>query len=64
MNAYKVDILCSGGKLKIHAKCGSKLMNLDADYNSILVKMGMILVILTSDLESPSFLILMFLRVS
>jgi hypothetical protein len=39
-------------------------MNLDADYNSILVKMGMILVILTSDLESPSFLILMFLRVS
>jgi hypothetical protein len=26
-DAYKVDILHSGGKLKIYAKCGSKLVN-------------------------------------
>jgi hypothetical protein len=64
LNAYKIDIFCSGGKLKIRAKCGSKLMNSNAYYNSILVKMGMILVVLTSELESLSFLILMFLRVS
>jgi hypothetical protein len=39
-------------------------MNLDADYNSILTKMGVILVALTSELKSPSFLILMSLKVS
>ncbi len=39
---YKIDIFCSGGKLKVCAKCGFKLMNLDVGYNSILAKMGVI----------------------
>jgi hypothetical protein len=61
---YKINIFCSGRKLKLYAKCGSKLMNLNVDYNSILAKMGVILVALTGELESPSFLILMYLRFS
>jgi hypothetical protein len=39
-------------------------MNLDVDYNSILTKMAVILVALTSELKSPSFLILMSLKAS
>jgi hypothetical protein len=64
LNAYGVDILLNGSKLKVCANNNSKLMNLDVDYNFALAKMGMNLVALVSELESPSFLILMFLRVS
>jgi hypothetical protein len=46
------------------SKCGSKLMNLDVNYNFTLVEMGMNLVVLANELESPSFLLLMSLRVS
>jgi hypothetical protein len=63
-NAYKVNILHNGGKLRVHAKCGSKLMNLDVDYNFSLVKMGMNLVALANELESFSFLDFMSLTVS
>jgi hypothetical protein len=64
LDAYKVSILRSGGKLKVCSKCGSKLMNLDVNYNFTLVEMGVNLVTLASELESPSFLLLMFLKVS
>ncbi len=60
LDAYEVDILCSGGKLRIHAKCGSKLVNLNVDYNSALTKMGVKLVALASELESLSFWIWCF----
>jgi len=64
LDAYEVDILHNKGKLKVCAKSGSKLLNLDINYNSTLAKMGVNLVVLASELKSPSFLILMFLRVS
>ncbi len=38
-------------------------MNLYVDYNSTLVEMGMNLIVLASELESPSFLVLMSLKV-
>jgi hypothetical protein len=62
--AYEVDILHNRGKLKVHAKSRSKLLNLNINYNSTLAKMGVNLAALTNELKSPSFLILMFLRVS
>jgi hypothetical protein len=33
LDAYKVYILRNGGRLKVCAKSGSKLMNLNVDYN-------------------------------
>jgi hypothetical protein len=39
-------------------------MTLNANYNSALAKMGMNLVTPASELKSPSFFILMFLKVS
>jgi hypothetical protein len=63
LDAYEVTILCNGHKLKFCAKCGSKLMNLDVN-NFTLVEMGVNLVVLASELESPCFLLLMSLRVS
>jgi hypothetical protein len=62
LDAYKVNILHNKDKLKVCATGGSKLMNLDVDYNYALASMGVNLVTLTSELESHSFL--MFLRVS
>jgi hypothetical protein len=44
LDAYEVDILQSKSKLRVHAKSGYKLMNLDADYNFMLAKMGVNLV--------------------
>jgi hypothetical protein len=64
LDAYKVDILHNEGRLKVHAKSGFKLMNLCADYNFALVKMGVNLVTLVSELKSLNCLILMFLRIS
>ncbi len=64
MDAYKVDILCSENKLKLHTKVGFKLVNLDVEYNSALVKVVVNLVALVKELKSPSFVILMSLGVS
>jgi len=64
LDAYEIDILCNIGRLRVHAKCGSKLVNLDANYNFALARMRMNLVALASELESRSFLILMSWRVS
>ncbi len=63
LDAYEVDIFRSRGKLKIHAKYGFKLMNLDLYYNSTLAKMGVNLVTLASELELFNFLVLIFLKV-
>jgi hypothetical protein len=52
LDTYKIDIFCSGGKLKVRAKSGSKLMNLDVNYNFALVKMGVNLVVLANELKS------------
>jgi hypothetical protein len=64
LDAYEAAILCNGGKLKVYANCGSKLVNLNVKYNFSLVKMGMNLVVLASELESLSFMVLMSLKVS
>jgi hypothetical protein len=64
LDAYEIDILHNKGKLKICAKSGSKLMNLNAHYNFALVEMGVSLVVLVNMLKSPSFLVLMSLKVS
>jgi hypothetical protein len=57
LDAYKVDILCNENKLKIWAKVSSKLVNLDAEYNYMLAKVGINLVALTNEL---SFLVFWF----
>jgi hypothetical protein len=62
LDAYKV--LHNEGRLKVHAKNGSKLMNLYVDYNFAFVEMGVNLVVLTSELNHLIFFILMFLRIS
>jgi hypothetical protein len=59
LDAYKVNIF-----LRVHAKNGYKLMNLDAIKNFALAKMRVNLVALISELELHSFLIFMLLRVS
>ncbi len=64
LDAYKVNILHIWGKLKVHAKSGSKLVNLYVDYNFTLEEMGVNLVALASELELPNFSILMPLKVS
>ncbi len=61
LDAYKVDIFYNKSKLGICAKIGFRLVNLNVDYNSTLEKMGVNFVALVSELESPSFLILMSL---
>jgi len=43
-DAYEIDILRNKSKLRVHAKSGSKLMNLNAYYNFMLAKMGVNLV--------------------
>jgi len=64
LDAYKVNILCNGGKLGVHAKCGFKLVNLNVNYNFALAKMKVNLIVLASELKSFSFLVLMYLKVS
>jgi hypothetical protein len=64
LNAYKVDIFYNGSKVKVHSKVGFKLMNLDANYNYVLAKIGINLVVLVKELnQSLSFVILMTLKV-
>jgi hypothetical protein len=56
LNVYKIDILHNEGRLRICAKCGSKLVNLNANHNYALAKMGMNLVALAIELKLFSFL--------
>jgi hypothetical protein len=64
LDAYKVNILHNDSKLRVRAKCGFNLLNLDVDYNFASVEMGVNLVALVSELKSFSFLVLMSLMVS
>jgi hypothetical protein len=64
LDAYKVNILHSKNKLKVHAKVGFKLMNLNAKYNYVLVEVGIILVALASELKLFIFLVLKSSKVS
>ncbi len=64
MDAYKIDILHSGNKLKICAKVSFKLINLDVNYNYTLVKSEVNLVVLVNDLKSLIYLFLMYLKAS
>jgi len=64
LDAYKVDIFHSRSKLKVCAKIGFKLMNLDAKYSYVLVEVGVNLVALVNELKLFSFLVLMSLKVS
>ncbi len=54
-DAYKVDILHSGSKMKVCAKVGSKLVHLDAEYNFVLVEIKVNLLVLASELKLPNF---------
>jgi hypothetical protein len=64
LDAYKVNILCNGSKLRDYAKVGSKLVNLDAKSNFALTEVGVNLVVLVNELMLINFLVLIFLRVS
>ncbi len=64
LDAYKVDIFHSGSKLKICAKVGFKLINLNVNYNFTLVKVGVNLVVLANELKSLSFFVLISLKAS
>jgi len=62
LDVYEVDIFHNRSKVKVHAKIGFKLKNLDVEYNYALVKVAVNLVTLAKELKSPSFVILMSLR--
>ncbi len=64
MDAYKVNIFCNGGKLRVCAKCGFKLVNLNVHCNFALTKMVMNLIVLASELKLLNFMVLMSLKVS
>jgi len=64
LDAYKVYIFHNKGRLKVHAKSGSKLVNLNADYDFALVEMGVNLVALTNELKLLIFFLLVFLKIS
>jgi len=64
LDAYEIYILCSKNKGRIHAKVGFKLVNLNVDYNYLLEKVEITLVILNKELKSLNFVILMSLRIS
>jgi hypothetical protein len=51
MDAYKVDILHSGDKVRVCAKVNFMLVNLNAEYNFVLMKVEINLVALTSELK-------------
>ncbi len=55
MDAYKVNILCSGSKVKICAKVNFMLVNLNVEYNFVLMKVGFNLVVLANELKLHSF---------
>jgi hypothetical protein len=55
MFAYKVNILCIGSKVTICAKVDFMLVNLNAEYNFVLKKVGINLVALANELKLHSF---------
>jgi hypothetical protein len=63
LDAYEIDIVRSRDKVKTYAKVGFKLVNLDANRNSMLAKVRINLVALAKTLELPNFVILMSLKI-
>jgi len=63
LDVYKVNIFHKGSKIKVHAKVGFKLMNLNVKYNYALVEVRINLVALANEFELL-ILILIFLKVS
>jgi hypothetical protein len=59
---YEIDIFNNESKMKVHAKIGFKLLNLDVEYNYTLGKVVVNLVVLAKELKLPSFVVLMSLR--
>jgi len=64
LDVYEVNILYNGNTVKVYAKVGFKLMNLDAEYNFMLMEIGINLIALVKKLKLPSFVILMSLKIS
>jgi hypothetical protein len=62
LDVYEVDIFHNRSKVRIHAKIGFKLKNLDVEYNYALVKVALNLVTFAKELKLSSFVILMSLR--
>ncbi len=55
LDAYEIDIFHSRNKVKIYAKIGFKLMNLDVNYSFMLAEVRINLVSFVKKLESPNF---------
>jgi len=51
LDAYEVNIFCNQNKVKICTKVGSKLVNLDGDYNFMLANIKINLVVLVKELK-------------
>jgi len=51
LDAYEVNIFCNRNKVKIRTKVGSKLVNLDGDYNFMLANIKINLVVLVKELK-------------
>jgi len=62
LDVSEVNILHNKSKVRVHAKIGFKLKNLNVEYNYALVKVAVNLVALGKELKLPSFKILMSLR--
>lgn len=63
LDVYEINIFYNGNKVRVCAKVGFKLMNLDVEYNFMLVEVRINLVVLAKELKLPSFVILMSLRI-
>jgi hypothetical protein len=63
LDAYEIDIFRNRNKVRIYAKVGFKLVNLDVNYSFMLAKVRINLVVLTKKLESLNFVNLMFLKI-
>lgn len=49
LDVYEVNIFHNGNKMKVHAKIGFKLVNLDVEYNFALAKVALHLVALAKE---------------
>jgi len=62
LDVYEINILHNKSKVRVHAKIGFKLVNLNVEYNSLVARIVVNLVALIKELKLPSFVILMFLK--
>jgi hypothetical protein len=59
-----MNILVNGNKMKVCDEVSSKLMKLNVDYNFVLTKVKINLLMLVKKLKSLNFMVLMSLKVS